>query len=509
MNFSIEDLQQLKQCGIEPSKAERQISLLRTGQTELRLERPCTLGDGITQLEPASFSRLNDVFEHAATEGRLQRFVPASGAASRMFKDLQFSEEELHQFRCSKTGQQLRPAPEPLTYFLENLAKFAFYDDLMKAMAEDGHSLEEAINQNQLELIFRYLLEPCGLSYTLLPKALLAFHTANDGARTPFIEHLAEAALTSGFQEPVQLHFTVSPQHEPLFRAQLSAWGKTLENSYGCHFNVSYSIQKPSTDTLALDSTGQPLRGDNGRLVLRPGGHGALLENLNDLAADIVYIRNIDNVVPDIFKQANLTWSRLLTGFLLETQQEQYSLLKLLHGQPEDPLTRELAMSFLIDRLQVDINPGVNNKTLMAVLNRPMRVCGMVKNSGEPGGGPFWVRNSQGHLSRQIVEGAQIDRTDPSQNSILSQSSHFNPVDMVCGVRDWQGRPYNLTHFVDENAAIVSTKHHAGQQIRILELPGLWNGGMSKWHTLFVEIPPEAFNPVKTVFDLLRPRHQG
>ena len=509
MNFSIEDLQQLKQCGIEPAKAERQIGLLRTGQTELRLERPCTLGDGITQLEQTSFSRLNDVFEHAAKEGRLQRFVPASGAASRMFKDLKFSEEELHQFHGPETRQQLRPEAESLTYFLENLDKFAFYDDLMQAMAEDGYSLEKAIKQSQLELIVRYLLEPCGLSYTLLPKALLAFHTADDGARTPFIEHLAEAALMSGCQDPVQLHFTVSPQHEPLFRAQLSAWGKTLENTYGCHFKVSYSIQKLSTDTLALDSSGQPLRGDNDRLVLRPGGHGALLENLNDLAADIVYIRNIDNVAPDTFKQANLKWSRLLTGFLLEAQQEQYSLLKLLHSQPEDPMTRELAMSFLIDRLQIDINPGVSNKTLMAVLNRPMRVCGMVKNSGEPGGGPFWVRNSQGHLSRQIVEGVQVDRTDPGQISILSQSSHFNPVDMVCGVRDWQGRPYNLSHFVDENAAIVSTKHHAGQQIRILELPGLWNGGMSKWHTLFVEIPPEAFNPVKTVFDLLRPRHQG
>ena len=288
----------------------------------------------------------------------------------------------------------------------------------------------------------------------------------------------------------------------------MSAWNKTLEQTYGCHFKVSFSQQKKSTDTLALDANGLPLRDNGGRLVFRPGGHGALLHNLSELGADIVYIRNIDNVVPDERKNTNLTWSRLLTGFLLETQKEQHTLLKLMHGQPEDPMTRELVLGFLIDRLQLDIDLSLPNKGLTDILNRPIRVCGMVKNSGEPGGGPFWVRNSKEGLTRQIVEIPQIDRSDPLQQEILSQSTHFNPVDMVCGLRDWQGRPYDLSRYINHEAAIITSKGQGGQNIRVLEHPGLWNGSMASWHSLFVEIPAEAFNPVKTVFDLLRPAHQ-
>jgi len=272
---------------------------------------------------------------------------------------------------------------------------------------------------------------------------------------------------------------------------------------------VTYSEQKPSTDTLVLDDSGQPLRDANGQLVLRHGGHGALVENLNDLAADILLVRNIDNVVPDARKQANLIWTRLLTGYLLEIQEEQHALLKALQGQPKDPVIRELAISFLVDRMQTDVSPASDNQALIKELDRPIRVCGMVPNSGEPGGGPFWVRDEQGRMTRQIVETAQIDKNDPEQAAILSNATHFNPVDMVCGVRDWQGRPYDLTRFVDDNAVIITTKHQDDRDLRVLELPGLWNGGMAGWHTLFVEIPPEVFNPVKTVFDLLRPAHQG
>jgi hypothetical protein len=336
----------------------------------------------------------------------------------------------------------------------------------------------------------------------------LAFHSTPEGARTPFVEHLAEAALLAGENDCAELHFTVSPEHRPLFKAHLSAWEKTLKQTYSCHFKVSFSQQKNSTDTLALDAYGQPLRDPDGQLVFRPGGHGALLQNLNDLSADIVYIRNIDNVVPDERKNTNLTWNRLLTGFLLEIQKEQHTLLKHLHSQPEDPLTRELALSFLMDRLQLDVDLSLPNKALTDILNRPTRVCGMVKNSGEPGGGPFWVRSPKEGLTRQIVEIPQIDRSDPSQQEILSRSTHFNPVDMVCGIRDWQGRPYDLSRFVDHDTAIITSKHQGGQNVRVLEHPGLWNGGMASWHSLFVEIPPEAFNPVKTVFDLLRPAHQ-
>ena len=499
MNFSTADLKQLKQLGIDPAQATRQINLLRTGQVDIKLERPCIVGDGIIQLQPEANTRLQRAFEKAVEAGRLLRFVPASGAASRMFSQLQAA-------RNSKPGE---PVGADLLTFLDNLDKFAFHADLQKTMAENGQDLARAVADQDLPLIARYLLDPCGLGYALLPKGLLAFHNAVDGARTPFIEHLAEAALLSGLDRDVDLHFTVSPEHLPLFRAQLSAWLKTLEETYGGHFRVTYSEQKPSTDTLALDDSGQPLRDADGQLVLRPGGHGALIENLNDLNADILLVRNIDNVVPDARKQANLTWTRLLTGYLLEIQEEQHALLKALQNQPDDPMVRELAISFLADRLQTDVSLTSDNKALIKALDRPIRVCGMVPNSGEPGGGPFWVRGEQGRMTRQIVEEAQIDKSNPEQAAIMSHATHFNPVDMVCGVRNWQGRPYDLTRFVDDNAVIVTTKHQGDKEIRVLELPGLWNGGMAGWHTLFVEIPPEAFNPVKTVFDLLRPAHQG
>jgi hypothetical protein len=499
MNFSTADLDQLKQLGIDPARAVRQINLLRTGQIDIKLERPCVVGDGIIQLQPEAHARLNRAFENASAAGRLLRFVPASGAASRMFR-------QLRKARAGASGSQIAA---DLQRFLDNLDKFAFYADLQKAMAEDGQDLARAMADRDLPLITNYLLDSCGLSYALLPKGLLAFHNAVDGARTPFIEHLAEAALMSGLDSEVDLHFTVSPEHLPLFKAQLSAWLKTLEENYGGLFRVTYSEQKPSTDTLALDDSGHPLRDANGQLVLRQGGHGALIENLNDLNADILLVRNIDNVVPDAQKQANLTWTRLLTGYLLEIQDEQHALLKALQNQPDDPVVRELAISFLADRLQTDVSLTSDNKALIKTLDRPIRVCGMVPNSGEPGGGPFWVRDGQGRMTRQIVEAAQIDRSDPEQAAIMSHATHFNPVDMVCGVRNWQGEPYDLTRFVDDSAVIITTKHQGDKDLRVLELPGLWNGGMAGWHTLFVEIPPEAFNPVKTVFDLLRPAHQG
>lgn len=509
MNFSTEDLQQLQQSGIEPERAVRQIGLLRSGQTHVRLERACTPGDGILQLHNDAMPRLETSFESAAASGRLLRFVPASGAASRMFQPLYAPPDVLNACRSAPDGESADPVVADLLRFLAELDRFAFFTDLKNAMAEDGQDLSRAVTDRDLALILSYLLGPSGLSYAQRPKGLLAFHAAADGARTPFIEHLAEAALLSGLDQEVSLHFTVSPEHLPLFKAQLAAWRKTLEDTYGGHFRVDYSVQKRSTDTLALDASGQPLRSDDDRLVLRPGGHGALLENLSERAGDLIYIRNIDNVVPDAHKQANLTWARLLTGYLLDIQQEQHALLKALHSQPEAPLTRELAICFLADRLQTEISLASSHQELIDALDRPIRVCGMVPNRGEPGGGPFWVRDPHGRITKQIVEGAQIDQSDPAQAAILSCSTHFNPVDMVCGVRDWQNRPYDLARFVDDNAVIITTKHQDGQTVRVLELPGLWNGGMAGWHTLFVEIPPETFNPVKTVFDLLRPAHQA
>ena len=419
MNFSAEDLKQLKALDIDPSKALRQLAWLRTGQVDIKLERPCTVGDGIVQIQPSVYSHLNKSFASAMSRGRLRRFVPASGAASRMFSPLYVDAEVLASCRAVQPVSQAGQEELDLRRFLDKLTSFAFYLDLKSAMAEDGHDLQKAVAERDLELIIRYLLEPCGLSYARLPKGLLAFHTASDGARTPFIEHLAEAGLLNGLAGTVSLHFTVSEEHLPLFKAQLAAWHEPISEAYGCSFDVTYSTQKPSTDTLALDAAGQALRDASGKLVLRPGGHGALIENLNDLAGDIILVRNIDNVVPDAHKEANIYWTRLLTGYLLDVQEEQHALSKALHEQPDDPLVRELVVSFLADRLQVEVSLTDDSKALLEQLDRPLRVCGMVPNSGEPGGGPFWVRDALGRVTRQIVEGAQIDKSSPDQADIL------------------------------------------------------------------------------------------
>lgn len=496
ISFSSGDLQQLKKLGISAATATAQLRQLRDGQHWARLERPCVAGDGILQISAAAQEDFIRHFAEAVTSKRLSRFVPASGAASRMFAPL--------------VGTAAKPpTEESLRQLLDALPKFAFYDDLNSTLTEACLDLGQLLAHGDHQTIIRYLLEPCGLGYASRPKGLLAFHAVADGARTPFIEHLAEAALANGLEGEVVLHFTVSTEHLTLFQAQQAAWRRTLEETYGCRFNVTFSTQQPATDTIALNSDNEPLRQADGQLTLRPGGHGALLANLADLKGDIVLIRNIDNVVPDAHKEANLRWSKILTGCLLDLQQEQHALLKALREDPEEPFVRDLVLAFLCDRLQGTPPLDSTAVQLLDRLDRPLRVCGMVKNAGEPGGGPFWVRATDGQLSRQIVEGSQIDRADSSQAGILAASTHFNPVDMVCALRDERGRPYDLQRYLDEEAVIITSKQQDGQEVRVLERPGLWNGAMAGWHTLFVEIPSAAFNPVKTVFDLLRPAHQA
>jgi hypothetical protein len=490
--LTVSDLVQLRTKGIDPATAEQQLSRLREGRVYSHLDRPCSAGDGIIRIEPESHAALERAFAAAVAAGRLTRFVPASGAASRMFNKI-----------APGSGSE-----QDRTRLLDNIEHFAFCGDLAAAMAEHELDFATIVRSGDADQLVHFLLQPDGLGYAGLPKGLLAFHAAADGARSPFIEHLAELALLLGPGQLAKAHFTVSPEHEPLFAAQLASWQGTLETTYGCHFEVDYSVQQGSTDTLALGSDGQPLRDPDGALITRPGGHGALLRNLDALHGDIVLVRNIDNVVPDSRKDVNLTWSRLLTGLLLELQTELHALVKALNEQPEEPIVRELALSFLLERLQDDVPLDASTGVLLERLDRPIRVCGMVANSGEPGGGPFWVHGSDGRMTRQIVERAQIDSDDSTQQAALAASTHFNPVDMVCGVSDWRGHPYELSHFVDDDAVIVTSKVQNGAEVRVLELPGLWNGGMAGWHTLFVEIAPEAFNPVKTLFDLLRPAHQ-
>jgi hypothetical protein len=493
MSFSSADIAQLADHGLGRAEAERQLVQLRGGQEWTRLVRPCTPDDGIRNIPAACQAALLERFAAAASAGSVTRFVPASGAATRMFQPLQAP---------SASGADL-------PRFLAELHRFPFAADLDAVLARHGQTLENVRRDADLPLLLAALLESHGLDYAHLPKGLLPFHRLDGETRTAFVEHLAETAQLVGAGHPARLHCTVSPEHRPLFKRQLAEWRDPLEERYGCRYEVTFSVQDPATDTLALGPDGEALRDADGRLLLRPGGHGALLVNLAALAGDVVLIRNIDNVVPDSRKAANLRWDRLLGGLLLELAESQRALLEQLNRHPDDTEVCRRARAFLREELGFDLSDWQSTgEQLITLLDRPLRICGMVVNHGEPGGGPFWVRDTGGRLSRQIVETAQIDRSNPEQAAILAAATHFNPVDLACTLSDGRGRPYKLAHFVDQAAAIVTSKVQNGQPIRILERPGLWNGGMAGWHTVFVELPENTFNPVKTVFDLLRPAHQ-
>ncbi|MCM2264697.1 MAG: DUF4301 family protein [Desulfuromonadales bacterium] len=492
-DFSPADFVQLAAHGIPAAEAERQLGQLRRGQRWTDLARPCTAGDGIRQLPEGRQTALQERFSAAAGTGRIIRFVPASGAATRMFQPLQTPSGDGHEPRR----------------FLAELEHFPFAPALAAVLSRTGHDLETARRSDDLPTLLAALLDVHGLDYARLPKGLLAFHRDGTEVRTAFVEHLAEAAQLVGAGHSSRLHFTVSPEHLPLFESQLAEWRGKLERRYGTSFDVTFSVQPPATDTLALAADDHPLRDAAGRLQLRPGGHGALLANLSALDGELMLVRNIDNVVPDGRKAENLLYDRLLGGLLLELIDVRRELLEQLRRNPGDAAVRYRANAFLHEEMGAVLPVGgLAAEPLVDLLDRPLRVCGMVKNSGEPGGGPFWVRGSDGLLSRQIVEASQVDRSNPAQAAILAAATHFNPVDMACCLRDGNGRPYELERFVDHDTAIVTTKVQNGQPIRIFERPGLWNGAMAGWHTVFVELPASTFNPVKTVFDLLRPAHQ-
>lgn len=490
MPLSPADIAQLAAHGIPAAEARRQLARLRAGQHWTRLERPCTPGDGIRVIPADQHAELVARFALAAAAGAVTRFVPASGAATRMF-------------------QPLYGAGDGPGRFLAELDRFPFRAELAAVLADAGGDLAGTRRAGDLPRLLDALLAPDGLDYARRPKGLLPFHCCDGEIRSAFVEHLAEAAQLAGAGNTARLHFTVSPEHRPLFEAQLERWRAPLEQRYGARLAVSFSVQQPATDTLALGADGTALRDAAGRLLLRPGGHGALLANLAALDAEVVLIRNIDNVVPDRGKGANLLWDRLLGGLLLELADAQRAVLDELRRTPEDAAVRRWALAFLRGELGADLPADdLDAAALAALLDRPLRVCGMVANSGEPGGGPFWVRDASGRLSRQIVEASQIDRDDPAQGTLLAAATHFNPVDMACLLRDGRGRRYALEPLVDQAAAIVTAKAQNGRELRILERPGLWNGAMAGWHTVFVELPENTFNPVKTLFDLLRPAHQ-
>ena len=441
--FTQSDLEQLAQRGISVEKATQQLQCFRTGFPSLDIVAAASVKNGILAPKKAEQEQYIAAWEEYCKDNhKILKFVPASGAASRMFKNL---------FEYLDNGIETPFIKE----FLANIDKFAFGDQLA------GKSGQEAV---------RFLLED--MAYGKLPKGLLLFHKYRDGARTPALEHLAEGALTGA----THIHFTVSHEHLPLFRQHIADNLQKFEAKYGVKYEVSFSEQMPSTDTIAANPDGTPFRTADGKLLFRPGGHGALIENLNQQDADIVFIKNIDNVVPDNRKKDTVRYKQILAGVLVTEQKRVFDLLR---------------------------NGNLTDEE-RARLNRPIRVCGVVKNTGEPGGGPFLVREEDGSISKQILESSQIE-----DKSLMATATHFNPVDLVCAIRDYEGKPFDLPKYVDPKTGFISQKSKDGKELLALELPGLWNGAMSRWNTIFVEVPISTFNPVKTVNDLLREQHQS
>jgi hypothetical protein len=486
--FSASDMQQLRRLGVEPTEAAQQIENFRRGFPYMPIIAPATAGKGITQVSGEAQTELVNMFDEWG--GSRLKFVPASGAATRMFKSL---------YELRDAG---KATPETDTFF-ERLRDFAFYDDLMKVV--------NTPNRNNPQAVLNGLLETNGLHYGRLPKGLLKFHRYTEGARTAFEEHLVEAALYAKDAKSVaRLHFTVSPEHAGGFKALLKKVQPDYEKRYGVTYEVNFSEQKKSTDTLAVEIDNTPFRNANGSLLFRPGGHGALLENLAEMKEDIVFIKNIDNVAPDRLKPDTIHWKKVLAGMMLKLRSQIASYLAELERGAGSVKLKEIA-TFMAQSFCItlpDVEAEQYAAILYAKLNRPMRVCGMVKNTGEPGGGPFLVRNADGSQALQIVESSQIDLNDSSVKQLFQASTHFNPVDLVCSFRDYKGGIYDLRKFRDPATGFISEKSKDGRMLKALELPGLWNGAMSDWNTMFVEVPLSTFSPVKTVTDLLRREHQ-
>jgi hypothetical protein len=401
--------------------------------------------------------------------------------------------------------------------FMENLPRFPFFSRLHGAMTRNGLDLDDLLRRGQYGPILDAILSSPGLDFASLPKGLVDFHRDPRGERTAFEEHLVEAAATVRDRNGLcRLHFTVSSEHRGRFEEALRRVKPRYEERCGVQFQVDFSEQRPSTDAIAVDLNDRPFRLDDGQLLLRPGGHGALLENLDALHGDIVFIKNIDNVVPDRLKGPTVLWKRILSGLLVKVQGQIFSHLEALSAGAGGQRKAKEAMDFAVAELSIPPPPGLwpagpdgQRTYLLRALRRPLRVCGVVRNQGEPGGGPFWVEDPEGLSSLQIVESVQVDLDSPQQRRIWETATHFNPVDLVCGVRDGQGIPYDLRRFTDPSAVLITRKSKDGLAVKALEHPGLWNGAMARWNTIFVEVPLITFNPVKTIDDLLREEHRA
>jgi hypothetical protein len=515
--FSKKDLKQFRDLGIEKELIEEQLENFRIGFPFLEVIRAATVKSGITRLEEEEIIKYIGIFETETYGKKILKFVPASGAATRMFKTL-------FEFLKNYSGSEedylkllTDQGPDSVYYTFENIDYFAFFDELKNLLRERGFEIDDLRKRNEFLTIVNTLLFEDGLNYSNLPKGLIAFHKYKEGPRTPVEEHLVEAVQYCKTNDgKVFIHFTVSPEHKKAFKKHTGEARKKFGEIYGVQFVISLSEQKQSTDIIAVDSENKPFRNSDGSILFRPGGHGALIENLDEIDADIIFIKNIDNIAPDSLKAKTFVYKKALAGLLFKYQEKIFEHLEMLDSPKDvDEKTLEKIYRFVEKDLCTIPPPNLSNagknKTiewLKKKLNRPLRVCGIVRNEGEPGGGPFWTRTADGTVSLQIVEASQINLNDPDYNEIFQSSTHFNPVDLVCAVKNYKGEKFDLHQFIDKKTGFISEKSKDGKKLKAQELPGLWNGAMSDWNTIFVEVPIETFSPVKVINDLLRVQHQ-
>lgn len=504
--LSQQDLKQLSEKGISEEMLYKQLESFEKGFPFLKIEAAAAVGHGIVKPDDGERKSFIDAWNHYKSAGhRIVKFVPASGAASRMFKDM---------FAFLNAAYDV-PTTDFEKEFFENIKKFAFKEELCsKCKDNEGKKIMQLIAEGNYKAVVANMLEAKGLNYGQLPKGLLLFHNYDDGARTPMEEHLVEAALYASSNNEANVHFTVSHEHLQLFKQKVAEKVEKYSKIYGIKYNVDFSEQKPSTDTVAANPDNSPFRNDDGTMLFRPGGHGALIENLNEIDADVIFVKNIDNVVPDRLKGETVEYKQLLAGVLVTLQEKAHRYLRQLDTgsyshQDLEEIIRFVQRDLCCRRTDIkELEDADLVIYLRSKLNRPIRVCGMVKNVGEPGGGPFLTYNADGTISAQILESSQIDKSNSDYMRMFKEGTHFNPVDLVCAVKDYKQRPFDLTKYVDKSTGFISSKSKNGKELKALELPGLWNGAMSDWNTVFVEVPLSTFNPVKTVNDLLREQHQ-
>ena len=477
--FTEQDIALIEARGVSIEEVTQQIENFRNGFPSLPIVRAASGGDGVKQLSDEEVSAAESLYNSRMEQLRTIKFVPASGAATRMFKEL-----------FEYVNDDKRTAG--IDKLIVNLEKFAFFPELAKYLKPQ---IEDK------DVVRNIIID--GLEYGAKPKGLVTFHAYKEGARKPVEEHLVEAALYASNGTTADIHFTVSPEHQAGFEALLNERQGHYEQKFGIKYNVSFSVQSPATDTIAVNPDNTPFRTDDGKLLFRPAGHGALITNLDKLNADIIFVKNIDNVTTDARKADTITFKRVLAGELLRLQARSFELLEALK-RGEDVVSE--AAAFLSEELCCKLPTNASRELIEESLDRPIRVCGMVKNEGEPGGGPFWVRDDKGREQLQIAESSQIAKEDMH---LMKEATHFNPVDLVCGVMRYDGTKYDLTKYTDPKTGFISSKSAGGRELRAQELPGLWNGAMANWNTIFVEVPISTFSPVKVVQDLLRPEHQS